>query len=117
MDQNFYVPLDDSFYKECNHFIDKWNQRPKVMDKIQRALQKSGVCLVSGPGSVGKSTIAALFAHKRRKTPKIKALVWWLPCDNGSILRSAVEMLARKRGIDPYKMCRRLAGDHPTYRQ
>lgn len=71
-----------------------------IMYRIEGSLQKTGVCVVSGLGGVGKSTIVALYAHQKMAASRNKGLiVWWLPSDDGTILRTAVERFASTLGI------------------
>ena len=89
-----------------------WVERRGVTFRLEEHLRKDGACVVRGFGGVGKSTLLALYGHQRQG----QLLVWWLPCENASILMTAFEHLATGVGVDVQAVWQAAGADADSYR-
>ena len=83
-----YMPI--SVYKVC--MVD----RASATRRLTEVLHDTGVCVIHGFGGVGKSTLAAQYAHAQ----KSRQVVRWLPADSSSKLRTGYEQIADELKLD-----------------
>ncbi|XWN34663.1 MAG: tetratricopeptide repeat protein [Roseivirga sp.] len=88
--------------------------REEAQMRLEEQLATSGVCILSGHGGAGKSTLAAEYAHRQREQGKT---VYWLSTETPSKLLEGVEQMARRVGIDYRSLAQEFKDSPATYFQ
>ncbi|OJW71117.1 MAG: hypothetical protein BGO68_04705 [Candidatus Amoebophilus sp. 36-38] len=74
--------------------------RENKEEELSQKLKKEGVCVVSGHGGVGKSTLVAQYGYSQKEDQ----LVWWMQAETQEKLVKSYQELAQELGIDYQKL-------------
>mgnify|MGYP001048328494 FL=1 len=65
-------------------------EREKTQQELRQKLNKEGICIVTGYGGVGKSTLVAEYGHARKEERTVR----WIPAETQDKLIQAYENIA-----------------------
>jgi hypothetical protein len=90
--------------------------REQKQEELRKELEQGGVCVVSGHGGAGKTSLAAQYADEQKNQKKI---VRWVLAETkgkqGNKLVRGYENLARKLRIDYQKLAKKWQGNPHKY--
>ena len=85
--------------------------RPNEQKKLDQALRQAGICVVTGHGGIGKSTLVAGYGLKQ----KAKQVVRWLLAETSEKLVNSYIKLAKELKIDYQELAQEYKQDRDQY--